>query len=178
MIRNETESRQEAILAVARDMMTAARTAPKAKGTDNLEIITLWGDDLRTLADEMRRYAHESGMSFFLRDADNVEASEAVVLLGTRLGTLGLNCGFCGFPTCAAKMELPDVPCAFNTNDLGIATGSAAALAADRRVDNRVMYSAGKAALNLGLFDECRMALAILLSCTGKSPYFDRKPKQ
>ncbi len=117
-------------------------------------------------------------MNFFLRDADNVEASEAVVVLGSRLSTFGLNCGFCGFSTCAAKMELSEVPCVFNANDLGIATGSAAALAADRRVDNRIMFSAGKAALNLGLLGDCRIASAILLSCSGKNPYFDRKPKQ
>ena len=36
-----------------------------------------------------------------------------------------------------------DVPCAFNSIDVGIAVGSACATAADLRLDTRVMYSAG-----------------------------------
>ncbi len=179
MIENEKQSRQAAVLAVARDMMTAARTAPKGKGVDNLEIITLSGDDLPRLAAEMRRYSERSGMKFFLRDANNVEAANAVVVIGTRLGVFRLNCGYCGFPTCEAKTAAaPDAPCAFNTNDLGIAVGSAAAVAADRRIDNRIMYSAARAALDLGLLGDCRAAFAILLSCTGKNPFFDRKSEK
>lgn len=173
---NETESRQEQILSVARQMMTAARTAPKGKGVDNLEIITLWGGDLYTLAEEMRRYSEESGFKFFLRDAGNIEQSDCVVIIGTTYGVFNLNCGFCGFPTCTEKSGHPDVPCAFNTNDLGIALGSAVSIAADSRVDNRIMYSAGRAALDLGLLGGCKAAFGIALSCSGKSPFFDRPP--
>lgn len=171
---NEKDSRQEQILSVAAQMMTAARTAPKGKGTDNLEIITVWGDGLKKLADEMRRYSERSGFKFFLRDAGNVEQSDCVVLIGTYLETFGLNCGFCGFPTCDEKSKFPYVPCAFNTNDLGIAVGSAVSVAADCRVDNRIMYSVGRAALDLGLLGECKAAFGIVLSCSGKSPFFDR----
>ena len=38
MILNERESRHEHVLHVARQMMTAARTAPKGKGVDIIEI--------------------------------------------------------------------------------------------------------------------------------------------
>ena len=176
MILNEQKSRQELILEVARGMMAAARTAPKAKGVDNLDIVTLTGDELPRLARKMREISEENGFKFFLRDANNVEQSDAVVVIGTRLGVFNLNCGMCGFATCDEKSQFDQIPCAFNTTDLGIALGSAAAYAADHRIDNRIMYSAGTAARELGVVDPtCKAVLAILLSCSGKSPFFDRK---
>lgn len=68
------------------------------------------------------------------------------------------------------------MPCAFNTGDLGIAIGSAVSIAADNRVDNRVMYTVGQAALEMGILgEEVTVAYAIPLSSASKSPYFDRK---
>ena len=88
---------------------------------------------------------------------------------------MNLNCGYCGFPTCAEKDKHKDLPCALPLNDLGIAIGSACATAADFRVDSRVMFSAGIAAMELGwLGSECKAAYAIPISATSKSPFFDR----
>lgn len=53
--------------------------------------------------------------------------------------------------------------------------GSAVALAADRRIDNRVMFTAGKAAANLNLLGKKKIIFGIPLSVSGKSPFFDRK---
>ncbi len=177
MIENELTTKETQVIATARAMMAAARTAPKGKGFDQLEIITVYGDQMRDLAEQMRRYAETSGYGFFLRDAQNVEQAQAVVIIGTTYAAFGLNCGFCGFPTCADKAD-DGIPCAINTNDLGIAIGSAAAVAADHRIDSRVMYSVGRAALDLGWLAECRAAFGLLLSCTGKSPFFDRQPQK
>ena len=47
----------------------------------------------------------EHGMKFFLRDADNILSAECVVLIGTREQTQGLNCGHCGFATCAGRTD-------------------------------------------------------------------------
>ena len=56
-----------------------------------------------------------------------------------------------------------------------IALGSAAAVAADARVDSRIMMSAGLGAKKLGLFPEgTEIVYGIPLSISGKSPYFDR----
>ena len=52
-------------------------------------------------------------------------------------------CGFCGFDSCASA-DASGARCAFNMIDLGIAVGSAAAAAADDRVDSRVLYSAAR----------------------------------
>jgi len=95
------------------------------------------------------------------------------MLFGTRVSPLGLNCGYCGFDTCASKGG--EIPCFFNANDMGIAIGSAVSRAADLRLDNRVMFSAGRTAMEMGLLPGCTMILALPLAAKGKSPFFDRK---
>jgi len=176
MIINEKEIKIEQVLEVGKKMMIAAKTAPKGKGIDNLELIMVSGEDLNVLADYMETSIEKHGRKFFIRDAANIREAQAVVVLGTRLRNMGLNCGYCGFPTCAEKDLQNGIPCAFPLNDLGIAIGSACATAADCRVDSRVMFSAGTAAMELGwLGEECKAAYAIPISATGKSPFFDRK---
>lgn len=176
MILNERDSRHEHILHVARQMMTAARTAPKGKGIDVIEIALITDDDIRKLSDKMIAMAEENGMKFFLRDADNILQAECIMIVGTRPLAQGLNCGHCGFPTCASRPE--GVPCALNTVDVGIAVGSACATAADLRVDTRVMFSAGLAAQQLGWLKDCATVFAIPISASSKNPFFDRKPKE
>lgn len=176
MIINERESRHEQVLHVARQMMTAARTAPKGKGIDVVEAILVTDEDIQTLSEKMVAMVEEHGMKFFLRDAENILQAECVVLIGTREQAQGLNCGHCGFSTCEARTA--GVPCALNTLDVGIAIGSACALAADMRVDTRVMFSAGLAAQRLGWLKDCRSVLAIPVSAASKNPFFDRKPKK
>lgn len=176
MIQNERDIRHEHILNVARQMMTAARTAPKGKGIDIIEVALVTGEDIKILSDKMIAMVEEHGMKFFLRDADNILSAECIVLIGTREQAQGLNCGHCGYATCAARAE--GVPCALNSIDVGIVIGSACATAADMRVDTRVMFSAGLAAQQLNWLKDCKMVMAIPVSASSKNPFFDRKPKQ
>lgn len=176
MIQNERDIRHEHILNVARQMMTAARTAPKGKGIDIIEVALVTGEDIKILSDKMIAMVEEHGMKFFLRDADNILSAECIVLIGAREQAQGLNCGHCGYATCAARTE--GVPCALNSIDVGIAIGSACATAADMRVDTRVMFSAGLAAQQLNWLKDCKMVMAIPVSASSKNPFFDRKPKQ
>ncbi len=160
----------------ARRMMVAARTAPKGKGIDIIEIALVTNDDIRSLSDEMLRISAETGLKFFLRDSDNILRSDVIMIIGTRQQVQGLNCAHCGFKTCAEKPA--SVPCAINTTDLGIAIGSACATASDMRVDTRVMFSAGLAAQRLHMLGEdCSCVMAIPVSATSKNPFFDRTPK-
>lgn len=175
MIQNERDIRHEYVLQAVRQMMTAARTAPKGKGVDIIEVAVVTDEDIRRLSDEMIAYHDETGMKFLLRDADNILQAEAVLLLGTRQQVQGLNCAHCGFQTCAEKPSA--VPCAINSVDLGIAIGSACAMAADLRLDTRVMFSAGMAAQRMQLLGGCTCVMAIPVSASSKNPFFDRKPK-
>lgn len=173
MILDERQARQQLVEEAARQIMIAARTAPKGKGVDVIEVCMLTGEEICQLSDEMRRIGWQTDLKFFLRDADNILLAEAVVLVGTRDHCQGLNCLRCGFARCADRPQ--GVPCAINTLDVGIAIGSACAMAADLRLDTRVMHSAGKAAMNLGWpCAEARNVLALPLSCKSKNPFFDR----
>ena len=84
MILNERDSRHEQVLQIAQKMMIAARTAPKAKGVDIIEVAMVTESNLRILSDTMKQMYEENGFKFFLRDADNILEAECVVLIGTR----------------------------------------------------------------------------------------------
>lgn len=173
MIINERQNRSERLLHAAMDMLTAARTAPKGKGADTLEVALVTGDDLERLAAEMDRLVAEEGKApFFSRDAACLRKAEGVILIGSRNIPLGLNCGRCGFPSCGEKPKT--TPCVFNNVDAGIAIGSVVAMASQMHVDNRVMFSAGVAAESLGLLPGACGISAIPLSCSSKNPFFDR----
>lgn len=175
MIYNERDTRKEMVCEAAKQIMMAARTAPKGKGVDIIEIATVTGDDLQALANQMRLTGEKRGMMFFLRDAGNIEQSDAVILVGTHRQTQGLNCSYCGYATCAENPQ--DNPCAINSIDVGIAIGSACSKAADMRIDTRVMFSAGATAQEMELLPGCRQVIAIAMSVSSKSPFFDRKPQ-
>ena len=176
MVQNEREIRHELVVQAARRMMTAARTAPKGKGIDIIEVAMVTGEDILRVSEEMLRMAEQTGLKFLIRDAENIKSAEAMLIIGTDQKVQGLNCGHCGFSTCAAKPER--IPCALNVVDLGIAIGSACATAADERVDTRVMFSAGWAAQRMGLLGICKCVMAIPVSASSKNPFFDRKPKE
>jgi uncharacterized ferredoxin-like protein len=177
MILKEKEFSEETLLQVAKKMALAARTAPKARGINTIEILIVTSETINQLAFKMKEIGEKHDQAFFLRDAGNLEHAPVVVLLGTKIQSIGLKkCGLCGFKNCEEKNEYPTVPCAFNTGDLGIALGSAVSVAADNRIDNRIMYTIGQAALELGIFDkDIRVVYGIPLSASSKSPFFDRK---
>lgn len=177
MLINERENRHARLLTVANAMMTAARTAPKGKGVDIIEVAVATDQTIVLLAKAMQEYSGKSGLKFFLRDAENILQAEAIVLIGTTHSNQNLNCAYCGFETCARKNDFPDVPCALNTVDVGIAIGSACAVAADHRVDSRVMFSVGRAAIELNLMPGCTSVYGIPISSTSKNPFFDRQTK-
>ncbi len=177
MLTIDREHEVQAALHVARQMCVAARTAPKGRGADNIVTAVLTdGPEKQRLMDEMRRYGEEVGAEFFSRDADNLGQAEACVILGTKLRRLGIpGCNLCGYNGCAAS-EKANARCAYNAGDLGIAIGSAVSVAADRRVDNRVMYTIGICAVNIELLGpEVRIAHGIPISVKGKNIFFDRK---
>ena len=53
MILNEREARHEQVLRIAQQMMVAARTAPKGKGVDVIEIALITDEDIKRLSEEM-----------------------------------------------------------------------------------------------------------------------------
>jgi uncharacterized ferredoxin-like protein len=178
---------REAVEMGASMMAVSARTAPKTRGVDSVKTAVLTGKDLEKLAAAMERKVKEKSTELpgFKRDAENVRSSAALLLVGVSRNPkrieLPLNCGACGYKNCkdllaSGRREGEDFTgpfCIFQAIDLGIALGSAAKLAGELNIDNRMMYTVGAAAKKLNLLDS-DLIIGIPLSVTGKNPYFDR----
>lgn len=151
MIIDSETAEREAILDVARLMVTSARTAPKARGEDNIKTLILVEEDKDKLADTMEKMGRT-------RDSKNVKDAGVVVLIGVDFGSpVEEWINFRG-----------------KLIDLGIALGSAVRTASELNVDNRIMYSVGSAAMRMGIMKSDEV-LGIPLSTKGKNIFFDRK---
>jgi len=151
MIINSQDSENEALLQVAKLMILAARTAPKAQGEDKIKAAIVTGKE----KDEIANVMEQNGR---VRDSKNLRESGAVVLLGVEFGSPVED-----WINSKAKLI-----------DLGIAVGSAVKTSSELNVDNRVMRSVGEAALKMGLLKADEI-IGIPLSVKGKSIFFDRK---
>ncbi len=175
MTRKYENIRRNALKDISEFMCVAARTAPKTCGRDHLIISILDEPERARVISKMEEIAKRANRPSCLRDAGNIKDSEHIVVIAVKRKALGLNCGFCGYTTCA-ELESTKGVCAYNSMDLGIALGSACSVASEFRADNRLMFSIGKAVLELGILgDEAIQAIGIPLSATGKNPFFDRK---
>src|SRR5690349_19083550 len=114
-MKSSSELEQIAALQVASLMAAAARTAPKTRGLDNIQVLAI--EDAPTkerLISKMRELARTENRPTFERDAKCVEASLAVVLIGVEAKPAGINCGFCGHTRCEEITPANGV-CAFNS---------------------------------------------------------------
>jgi uncharacterized ferredoxin-like protein len=169
------------LLEVTRMMELAARTAPKTKGEDYINIKVISGVQIEKLVGAMIEYGKQSGRANFDRDAAGVKRCPVVMVIGLKEAKPGgLNCGACGYDSCAgleeaarAKGDFKGPICAFRLLDMGIALGSAVKTAQILNVDNRIMYRIGVAARKAGIID-WDYAMGIPLSATGKNIFFDR----
>jgi len=172
----------ESVELLAKIILTAARTAPKGKGIDDIITCIFSQEEKAGLADKMEELSEIKGLKFLLRDARNVRNADVILLIALRTSGVGnLDCGACGFETCREMIEYGKVrkeflgpQCMIKYLDLGIAVGSAAAKAKDLCVDNRILYSAGAAACYFKMID-ADVAMGLPLSVTGKNIFFDRE---
>lgn len=182
MAQNERDFADEAVKISAYLMAESARTAPKSKGIDDLEILYFGREEIEKIAKKMEEFVEED--ENFKRDADSLRKARGVLLIGLKGGkSLGINCGACGFKNCAEfekakriEVKFKGPNCAFKLVDLGIALGSAVKLSAIIGVDTRIMYRIALAVKKLGL-TESDIAFAIPIAVEGKNPFFDRVKK-
>lgn len=171
---NEDKINGKAILDIAEKMVIAGRTAPKGRGLNFMEIKIINGPEIKVISKEMKRLGKLKNQQHFIRDAENILLAEAIVLFGSKINRINLDCGLCGFKTCDQKY--PDTPCVFNMIDLGIALGSATSTASFLKADNRIMFTVGLAVRNLKIFpEEIKILFGIPLCSLSKNPFFDRK---
>lgn len=175
-MKRSNELELDGAIEVAKHMALAARTAPKTCGIDNIEVAAINDEPTKKkLAEKMKEISKKENRLSMERDANSIEILPVIIVIGVKSNPAGLNCGFCGYPTCAELRKTKGI-CAYNSIDLGIAVDSAAGIANSFHADNRVMYSIGRACLDLKIFSQTvKQALGIPLSVTGKNPFFDRK---
>ncbi|OYT50887.1 MAG: ferredoxin [Desulfurococcales archaeon ex4484_217_2] len=136
---------EEIALLTAKLMAASAKTAPKAKGIDNVSIRILYRkDELNKLAEKMEELAVEYG-SFYARDAKNIRESDVVVVLGCKITEFNIK---------QPRIWNINIDEVLSLLNLGIALGVAAQ--------------------ELGLID-ADIAMAVPLSIRGKNIFFDRK---
>lgn len=177
MLYQSSNMEKQAALQTAARMCAAARTAPKAHGKDTLHVFVLDGEEKEALAQKMEavgeREMGDKAWSWYGRDAANVRAAQAVVLIGADQTQRGVpHCGYCGFGDCTGCKDAGG-NCGFAYVDLGIAVSSAVSAAAAEGVDCRIMYSIGKTAAEMDFAPDC-VWLGIPLSISGKNIFFDR----
>lgn len=177
MLRYTEDMESELVLATAQRMVAAIKTAPKASGQDKVVSAIVAGSDKDRIARKMRKIGEEYGQEFIVRDAGCLENCKCAVLVGVRSKPHMLDhCSMCGYKNCGETIKNHG-NCALNVTDLGIAIGSAVSVAADCRVDNRVMYSIGKAVTLMDIFpSDVQVCYGIPLSISSKSIFFDRGP--
>jgi len=177
----------DAVKSVAGLMALSARTAPKAMGLDSIKLEVLTGKDQDKLANHMIKTGKELKIDFFRINGEQVKVSDATLLIGVEGRTpLGINCGGCGYASCTEmakavksaknkKALYPGPNCVLKISDLGIAVGSAVKTASIHNVDNRIMFSAGVVALQMGMLKGCSIAYGIPLKASGKNLFWDMK---
>lgn len=165
MVVTEADAIKDATLYVAKLMAVAAKTAPKARGVDNIVVKILDSrEELEALAKKMEELARVYGDDRWARDADNVRKSVALVLIGGTVVDLGIK---------TPRSWALDANIVLSIINLGIALGSAAKTASILNVDNRIMFTVGVAAQELRII-EADYVIGIPISATAKSIYFDR----
>ncbi len=164
------------IIQIAEMMKISALTAPKTKGMDDIEVKIVYDKEIKQLSEKMESIGKRDSINFFIRDADNIRNSVAVILIGAKKMQAGIkNCDFCDYPNCDENKKHNSF-CTFNIIDAGIATGAAVETASKFHVDNRVMYSVARAANEINMFeDDVKCLTGIPISVTSKNIYFDRK---
>lgn len=165
---------ERAIEQAGLSMLGRAKTAPKARGVDNLIYRLAEKDDIQALSKEIEALGIEKDVPFFIRDSRNILQVDYILLIGAKDLTRGVpQCGFCGYENCGHKLKNIG-RCAYDLIDLGLAVGSALSLGQQLGVDSRIMYTIGKAAIRLGYLPDAAVALGIPLSMTEKNVFFDR----
>ncbi|MCP4176300.1 MAG: hypothetical protein GY756_00870 [bacterium] len=191
---------KEGLEIIAKLMAVSARTAPKTAGIDHIHTKILDADEQNRIADMMCKIGEniynkstnkkrgEASKKDWKSDARTITESGILMLIGVEgRKILGLNCGGCGFSTCAEMLKHPQISsvekslpgpyCIFKVMDFSIASASAVKSAMEHNADNRMMHKVGAAALKLGIMKSCNLIIGIPLSATGKNIYFDRADK-
>jgi len=120
-------SLEKAVNDIASLMLISAKTAPKAKGEDDVLFKIATKKEKDEITKRMRELAEERGKNW-KRDANCIDVAQSLVIVGVRgRKPIGLDCGACGMTCEELKKTLFENArdfqgplCAFKILDLGI----------------------------------------------------------
>lgn len=168
-------SEEDALLQVANLMALSARTAPKARGEDFIDIVVVTGPELKKLGKAMLKFGERVNDMDYERDGMCVCNSTACLLIGVRdpIQRKGTPKGKEGRKGTSKGDFYDESERVKRYLDLGIALGSAAKTASIHNADCRIMWHAGEVARHLGMMDGMAV-IGIPIAAHGKNIFFDR----
>ncbi|HEX12886.1 MAG: DUF2148 domain-containing protein [Desulfurella sp.] len=156
-------------------LINSAITAPKAGGKDDVIVVNLTDNEkIKLILDAMVKISERTNFSFYKRDSITCQNIKQIIFVGAKDYYHNYNCGFCGFETCDLCKK-NGAFCALTITDCGIALGSLVKLASILGIDNRIMLSLGKAAIETGVIKGAVAVYGVPLYVSSKSIFFDRK---
>jgi uncharacterized ferredoxin-like protein len=183
---------REHLIDVAKLCIQATLKAPQITGRLKISTKIVTDDDLMPVVDvigelaKIAHYAHWDHQTF-LQTLDDKDLP-LLLLIGADLtvSDLKLNCGACGFKTCAdfnryAKKMKDSQPivrgpsCNWKMLDFSIACDWACAAAWQYNVENRILGSAGLAAQFLGLMPGCSTVMGLPLGPPRELVWYSRE---
>ena len=91
-MKNSNELEMAAVKDVAEFMAVTARTAPKTRGIDNIETIAIDDEPAKKkLCDKMREIAKRENRPSMERDANSIQDSPVILVIGVKSNPAGLN---------------------------------------------------------------------------------------
>ena len=189
-IRQYETDRREAALTAARLILASGTTSPRVGGVGECTIHTLEDAcDIEDLCQAMEAMAEiKPSWQFFKRDAAMLRDAD-VVLITTSLRCVAdpadINCNMCGKLVCEYLKEADKLPaepevafrgplCTFRATNIAYALDGMVSQARNLGIDYGVFWSAGAAAMRLGILPRnTGFALALGISVTEKSPFRD-----
>jgi uncharacterized ferredoxin-like protein len=184
------DDRKEAARLAARMLLASGTTSPRVGGVGECTIhIIEDGCAIEDLCQKMEKMASDNKRwEFYLRDAAMLRDADAIMII-TSLRCLtdpaDTNCNMCGKLTCEYLKEserLPEEPgiaftgplCIFRANNISYAVDSMVQQARNLGIDYGVFWSAGAAALKMGILPRSTgFALAMAISLSEKNPFRD-----
>ena len=189
-IRQYESDRTEAVRIASRLILASGTTTPRVGGVGECTIHIVEDEcDIEDICQQMEKMAGiKKSWGFFKRDAAMVRDADAL-LVTTSLRCLtdpaDINCNMCGKLVCEYLKEEEKLPadpdvaftgplCTFRATNIAYAVDGMIAQARNLGIDYGVYWSAGAAAIRMGLLPrDTGFALTVAISVTEKSPFRD-----
>ncbi len=182
--------RKESAVIAAKLILASAVTSPRVGGVGEIAIQLFEDDaDIEDICIKMEEMSElKKNWAFFKRDAAVLRNADVLLTMSSLRSFTDpgdFNCNYCGLLTCEYQRKAEKLPkepdiafrgplCLFRADNVGYALDAGISLARNLGIDYGVFWSAGAAALKLGILPkDTGFALGLGLAVMEKSPFRD-----